>query len=130
MTVQRIPLLIYHSVADDCEPGLAEWTVAPGLFADHMSSLADNGYRVAQRPQVRRAEDYPAELKRLERKGMPHGPIAYPWSSARHADGTASDTREREGAARGVEGLTVLAARERGRRSIGVQAVKPVTGGR
>jgi peptidoglycan/xylan/chitin deacetylase (PgdA/CDA1 family) len=45
MTVQRVPILLYHSVAGDCDPRFAEWTVTPRLFGEHMSYLAGNGYR-------------------------------------------------------------------------------------
>jgi len=45
MSAQRIPVLLYHSVSDVCDPRFAEWTVTPALFADHMRYLADNGYR-------------------------------------------------------------------------------------
>jgi peptidoglycan/xylan/chitin deacetylase (PgdA/CDA1 family) len=45
MSAHPIPVLLYHSVSDHCDPRFAEWTVAPALFADHMRYLADNGYR-------------------------------------------------------------------------------------
>lgn len=45
MSVQRVPVLCYHSVSDDCDPRYAEWSLTPALFDDHMRYLADNGYR-------------------------------------------------------------------------------------
>lgn len=40
-----IPILLYHSVANDADPRFAEWTVSPDLFAGHMDALASEGYR-------------------------------------------------------------------------------------
>jgi peptidoglycan/xylan/chitin deacetylase (PgdA/CDA1 family) len=45
MTMQRIPILCYHSVAAKRDPRFAEWTVSPEDFAAQMSHLAENGYR-------------------------------------------------------------------------------------
>lgn len=45
MTVQRIPLLLYHSVAATSHPRFADWAVSPELFAAHMDHLASEGYR-------------------------------------------------------------------------------------
>jgi peptidoglycan/xylan/chitin deacetylase (PgdA/CDA1 family) len=41
----RIPILLYHSIAEDCDPRFREWAVSPHLFAAHMGHLAENGYR-------------------------------------------------------------------------------------
>jgi peptidoglycan/xylan/chitin deacetylase (PgdA/CDA1 family) len=43
--VERIPVLLYHSISDHCDPRFAEWSVTPALFSEHMRHLADNGYR-------------------------------------------------------------------------------------
>ena len=40
-----IPILLYHSVAADCDPRFAEWAVAPELFAAQMEHLAEHGYQ-------------------------------------------------------------------------------------
>jgi peptidoglycan/xylan/chitin deacetylase (PgdA/CDA1 family) len=45
MSAQRIPVLLYHSVSEICDPRFAEWTVTPALFADQMRYLAENRYR-------------------------------------------------------------------------------------
>jgi len=45
MTMQRIPILCYHSVAAKRDPRFAEWTVSPEDFAAQMLYLAENGYR-------------------------------------------------------------------------------------
>jgi peptidoglycan/xylan/chitin deacetylase (PgdA/CDA1 family) len=45
MTAERIPVLLYHSVAPSCDPRFAEWTVTPEQFAAQMSHLDDKGYR-------------------------------------------------------------------------------------
>jgi peptidoglycan/xylan/chitin deacetylase (PgdA/CDA1 family) len=42
-----IPILMYHSVADEDEPGVRPYyrtTTTPAVFALHMKHLADNGY--------------------------------------------------------------------------------------
>ena len=44
MSATAIPILLYHSVADDCDPRFAEWAVSPELFAAQMQHLADSGY--------------------------------------------------------------------------------------
>jgi peptidoglycan/xylan/chitin deacetylase (PgdA/CDA1 family) len=40
----RLPVLLYHSVADATDPRFAEWVVSPQLFATHMDMLANEGY--------------------------------------------------------------------------------------
>jgi peptidoglycan/xylan/chitin deacetylase (PgdA/CDA1 family) len=42
---ERIPVLLYHSISEHCDPRFAEWSVTPALFSEHMRHLADNGYR-------------------------------------------------------------------------------------
>jgi peptidoglycan/xylan/chitin deacetylase (PgdA/CDA1 family) len=38
-----IPVLVYHSVADDPPPGERRWTVTPGQFAAHLDVVRDSG---------------------------------------------------------------------------------------
>ena len=58
MIHQPIPILLYHSVAPECDPRFAEWTVTPEQFSEQMAFLADNGYQaLAVRDLVRRAFD-------------------------------------------------------------------------
>jgi peptidoglycan/xylan/chitin deacetylase (PgdA/CDA1 family) len=45
MTRPRLPVLLYHSVADGVNPRFAEWAVSPEEFAAHMDVLASEGYR-------------------------------------------------------------------------------------
>ena len=45
MSAERVPLLLYHSVASESDPRFARWTVAPEAFAAQMSFLAEHGYR-------------------------------------------------------------------------------------
>jgi peptidoglycan/xylan/chitin deacetylase (PgdA/CDA1 family) len=45
MSTTQIPVLIYHSVSEACDPRFAEWSLTPELFEGHMRHLADNGYR-------------------------------------------------------------------------------------
>jgi peptidoglycan/xylan/chitin deacetylase (PgdA/CDA1 family) len=40
-----IPILMYHSVADESRGVLAPFTLSPDLFYDHMRHLHDEGYR-------------------------------------------------------------------------------------
>jgi len=39
-----LPVLLYHSVADDARPEVHGWVTSPGVFADHMAYLHDEGY--------------------------------------------------------------------------------------
>jgi peptidoglycan/xylan/chitin deacetylase (PgdA/CDA1 family) len=58
MSAERIPVLLYHSVSETCDPRFAEWTVTPALFADHMRHLAESGYRtLTVREMVERVFD-------------------------------------------------------------------------
>jgi peptidoglycan/xylan/chitin deacetylase (PgdA/CDA1 family) len=41
---QAIPLLLYHSVSERCDPRFREWSVEPDQFAAHMAYLAGAGY--------------------------------------------------------------------------------------
>jgi peptidoglycan/xylan/chitin deacetylase (PgdA/CDA1 family) len=43
--VRRLPVLLYHSVADAVDARFAEWAVAPALFDSHLEALASEGYR-------------------------------------------------------------------------------------
>lgn len=45
MGAAPIPMLLYHSVAADCDPRFAEWAISPDLFREHMACLASGGYR-------------------------------------------------------------------------------------
>ena len=45
MIHEPIPILCYHSVASDCDPRFAEWTVTPEQFSEQMAFLAEGGYR-------------------------------------------------------------------------------------
>jgi peptidoglycan/xylan/chitin deacetylase (PgdA/CDA1 family) len=40
----RLPVLLYHSVADATDPRFDEWVVSPALFAAHMDMLGNEGY--------------------------------------------------------------------------------------
>ena len=44
MSGSPIPVLLYHSITEACDPRFAEWAVTPELFAAHMQHLADHGY--------------------------------------------------------------------------------------
>lgn len=39
-----LPVLLYHSVADDARPEVHGWVTSPEVFADHMAYLHDEGY--------------------------------------------------------------------------------------
>ena len=41
---RRIPILLYHSVCDDPAPLLAEWSVTPARFGEHLRALSDVGF--------------------------------------------------------------------------------------
>lgn len=55
MTRRRIPVLLYHSVARDCDRRFREWAVTPEMFAAHMAHLMENGYRSLTVSQLARA---------------------------------------------------------------------------
>lgn len=42
----RLPVLLYHSVADSCAPRFADWTVSPERFAEQMDALVRGDYHV------------------------------------------------------------------------------------
>jgi len=42
---RRLPILLYHSVADEVHPRFATWAVSPSLFASHLDALSGEGYR-------------------------------------------------------------------------------------
>jgi peptidoglycan/xylan/chitin deacetylase (PgdA/CDA1 family) len=42
--VNDVPILLYHSVADDPPAGFARWAIEPDLFDAHLEYLATNGY--------------------------------------------------------------------------------------
>ena len=42
--MRRLPVLLYHSVADAVDPRFAEWAVTPALFASHLDPQASSGY--------------------------------------------------------------------------------------
>ncbi len=39
-----IPILLYHSIAENVAPGFRKWAVRPCLFAAHLAYLHDQGY--------------------------------------------------------------------------------------
>ncbi|MFD5634958.1 polysaccharide deacetylase family protein [Streptomyces sp. NPDC127077] len=41
-----VPVFLYHAVSDDSPPWLAEFTVSPGTFVEHLDMIADSGLRV------------------------------------------------------------------------------------
>ena len=43
--MRRVPVLLYHSIADAVDPRFADWAVTPALFAAHLQALAGEGYR-------------------------------------------------------------------------------------
>ena len=42
--MMMVPILLYHSIAEDASPKFRRWVVHPGLFATHMAYLHDHGY--------------------------------------------------------------------------------------
>ena len=42
--MQRVPILLYHSVSTECSARFRPWTVHPGLFQAHMEHLSRSGY--------------------------------------------------------------------------------------
>jgi O-antigen biosynthesis protein len=58
MSLQPIPILLYHAVSETSDPRFAEWTVTPEAFGDQMCALADEGYcTLTVRDFVERAFD-------------------------------------------------------------------------
>jgi len=39
-----VPILMYHSVDESCDPAYRRWTVSPERFAGHLAVLRDRGY--------------------------------------------------------------------------------------
>jgi peptidoglycan/xylan/chitin deacetylase (PgdA/CDA1 family) len=50
-----IPILLYHSISAQASPRFRPWTVAPGVFAEHMQLLADLGYEAVTVSRLGRA---------------------------------------------------------------------------
>ncbi len=44
MPAGGVPILLYHSVAQDCDPRFARWSISPGRFGEHMDFLVERGY--------------------------------------------------------------------------------------
>src|SRR5581483_423355 len=44
--VDRVPVLLYHSVAEDPPSWLAPWTVTPRVFTEQLDRIADHGLAV------------------------------------------------------------------------------------
>ena len=42
--MRPLPILLYHSVDDEPAAEVAQWSVTPGQFAEHMSVLRDGGW--------------------------------------------------------------------------------------
>jgi peptidoglycan/xylan/chitin deacetylase (PgdA/CDA1 family) len=58
-----IPVLLYHSVAERCDPRFATWSVTPDLFDRHLTHLAAEGYTaLTVRDLVARVHDGAAPL--------------------------------------------------------------------
>ena len=88
-----VPILLYHSIAEDVPPAFSEWAVSPAVFADQMISLFEHRYtpitvsqlsaamtgsneRLPDRPVVITFDDgfadfYTAALPILKRYGFP-----------------------------------------------------------
>ena len=43
-TNSAVPILLYHSIADDVPAKFAEWAVPPRMFAAHMEFLSEHQY--------------------------------------------------------------------------------------
>ena len=43
--MRAIPILLYHSVSDNPSPALADYTLAPARFDEHLAVIADQGWR-------------------------------------------------------------------------------------
>lgn len=44
MRTTTVPILMYHSVDETCDPAYRRWTVSPARFAEHLSVLRDRRY--------------------------------------------------------------------------------------
>lgn len=56
--MQQIPVLLYHSVGEDCAPAYRRWLVKPQEFDAQLHALSERGYRpitVADLAQMRRS---------------------------------------------------------------------------
>lgn len=42
--MKQIPILLYHSIANDADPRFRDWVVSPAHFEAHMAWLQANGY--------------------------------------------------------------------------------------
>jgi peptidoglycan/xylan/chitin deacetylase (PgdA/CDA1 family) len=62
-----VPILMYHRIATDGPPGLAQWRLAPELFAAHMEALHRSGYQTIKLEEWADAIDRrrPVEGKRV-----------------------------------------------------------------
>jgi peptidoglycan/xylan/chitin deacetylase (PgdA/CDA1 family) len=54
-----VPILMYHSISDETTPKSKEFTVAPKMFADHLSHLAQQGYTPLTVSQFVEALEHP-----------------------------------------------------------------------
>jgi peptidoglycan/xylan/chitin deacetylase (PgdA/CDA1 family) len=59
----RLPILMYHSVADDGPPHLAPWRVSPALFEEQLGTFRERGYRSVTLEQWRTAKDRREQLR-------------------------------------------------------------------
>ena len=41
---QKVPIVMYHSIANDAKPRFKQFAVPPRVFASHMAFLDDQGY--------------------------------------------------------------------------------------
>jgi peptidoglycan/xylan/chitin deacetylase (PgdA/CDA1 family) len=62
-----VPILMYHRIATDGPPGLAQWRLAPELFSAHMEALHRAGYQTIKLEEWADAIDRrrPVEGKRV-----------------------------------------------------------------
>ncbi|MBZ0268353.1 polysaccharide deacetylase family protein, partial [bacterium] len=59
----RLPILMYHSVADDGPAHLAPWRVTPALFEEQLRTFRDRGYVSVTLEQWRAARDRREQLR-------------------------------------------------------------------
>lgn len=64
---KKVPILLYHSVADDASPSYSDWAVGPELFTAHMAYLVEQEYTPLTVGQF-------AEMKRNHRD-LPAKPV-------------------------------------------------------
>lgn len=62
--MSSIPILVYHTIAQDCSPAYRRWLVKPQEFAAQLAALSESGYRPIT----------VADLARLRRSGQPVPP--------------------------------------------------------